>query len=464
MADNLKTKVDKLVVYGNEQLASKGISEQQTTIRGVLDKISDIQVGGPSTQAQGIFTGWTMPLTYLNSTDNVFVYESATHNITLTGLDSIGTISGNGTKQVTLTMNVNGTSNVQTPFTITCVNDSETLTYNGIAFYYGTELADGNCLAVAQTLTGTPLDIGYVFIESASLPLFGSTSSLWNNVYSYQIMTFIFGRWNGDNIGNSFLYYSYSFNQPITIPNNIISISDNFLNGCYAFNQSITIPESVTSIGGSFLYGCQSFDQLITIPESVTSIGGSFLYGCYSFNQSLIIPNSVTSIGGSFLSACYSFNKPVAVSDNVTSISSNFLEYCYSFNQPITIPNEVTSIGNNFLENCHAFNYPLTIPNSVTSIGNSFLGNCNSFNQPLTIPNNITSIGSNFLNVCNSLIKLEYNASVYPTDNNSLSQYVRSKTSTNGTGILITGTNASGLKASLPDRTTSPYRKLVLQE
>ena len=369
MADNLKTKVDKLVVYGNEQLASKGISEQQSTIRDVLDKISDIQAGGsPSTQAQNIFTGWTMPLTYLNSTDNVFVYESKTHIITITGLDAVGTISDNGTNKVTVTMNVAGTSNTQTPFTITCVKDTETLTYNGLAFHYGSELANGNCLAVAQTLAGTPLDIGYIFIESNSLPSFINADTLWNNIYAYQIMTFSFGRWSGTSTANYFLDYCYSFNQPLTIPN------------------------GVTSIGGYFLSSCQAFNQPLIIPSEVTSIGNSFLYYCYSFNQPLTIPNGVTSIG------------------------NNFLAYCYSFNQPITIPSGVTSIGNNFLAYCY------------------------------------------------SLIKLEYNASVYPVDDYSLSQTINSKTSSNGTGILIIGTNANELKNSLPDRTANPYRKLVIQE
>jgi hypothetical protein len=75
----------------------------------------------------------------------------------------------------------------------------------------------------------------------------------------------------------------------------------------------------------------------------------------------------------------------------------------------------------------------------------------------------VTSIGNYFLYNCYSLINVIYNASVYPTDNNSLSQDANNKTSTNGTGILITGTNASGLKSALPDRTSSPYRKLVLE-
>ena len=424
-----------------QAIIDKGVDVTDTdTFRSYATKIGEIQSGSPSTQAQSIFTGATAPLTYLNCTENQFVYESATHNITISGLDNIATISSNGTNQVTVTFSVSGTSNTQTPFTITCVKDTETLTYNGLAFHYGSEVADGNCLAVAQTLTGTPLDIGYVFIESASLPLFSSGTTLWNNIYAYQMMTFSFAKWKNTSIGYSFLRFCYSFNQPLTIPSSVTSISSNFLAVCYSFNQPLTIPSGVTSISDDFLYNCYSFNQPLTIPSGVTSIGVSFLQNCYSFNQPLTIPSGVTSI------------------------SSNFLAACYSFNQPLTIPSGVTSIGNFFLQNCYSFNQPLTIPSGVTSIGVGFLRFCSSFNQPLTIPSGVTSIGSDFLYNCYSLIKLEYNTSIYPTGNNSLSQSSNHKTSTNGTGILITGTNASELKASLPDRTSNPYRKLVLQE
>ena len=448
-----------------QAIIDKGVNVTDTdTFRSYATKIGEIQSGSPSTQAQSIFTGATAPLTYLNCTENQFVYESATHNITISGLDNIATISGNGTNQVTVTFNVSGTSNTQTPFIITCVKDTETLTYNGLAFHYGSEVADGNCLAVAQTLTGTPLDIGYVFIESASLPLFSSNTTLWNNIYSYQILTFSFGKWNNTSIGKSFLRSCSPFNQPLTIPSSVTSIGHFFLSDCSSFNQPLTIPSGVTRIGDNFLSASSSFNQPLTIPSGVTSIGDNFLSASSSFNQPLTIPSGVTRINTYFLYNCNSFNQPLTIPSGVTRINTYFLSGCISFNQPLTIPSSVTSIGGYFLYNCNSFNQPLTIPSSVTSINTYFLSGCISFNQPLTIPSSVTSISNNFLRNCVSFIKLEYNASVYPTDDYSLSQNNNNKTSTNGTGILITGTNASELKASLPDRTSSPYRKLVLQE
>ena len=97
----------------------------------------------------------------------------------------------------------------------------------------------------------------------------------------------------------------------------------------------------------------------------------------------------------------------------------------------------------------------------MISISNDFLSYCYGFNQPLNLPNGLTSIGNYFLYHCYSLTKLEYNASVYPTDNNSLSQNINTKTSASGTGIKITGTNAEELKVALPNRTSNPFRKLV---
>ncbi len=140
------------------------------------------------------------------------------------------------------------------------------------------------------------------------------------------------------------------------------------------------------------------------------------------------------------------------------SIGSNFLSYCYSFNQPLDISG-ITSIGNSFLSRCYSFNQPLDI-SGITSIGHSFLAYCYSFNQPLDI-SNVTSIGSSFLSRCYSLSTIIWNAEVVPTDNNSLSQSRNSKTSTGGTGIKVYGSERATLLAALPNRTASPYRKLI---
>jgi len=146
---------------------------------------------------------------------------------------------------------------------------------------------------------------------------------------------------------------------------------------------------------------------------------------------------------------------------NLSSIGSTFLYNCYSFNQLLTLPSNLSSIGDYFLYYCYSFNQPLTLPSSLSSIGSYFLNRCYSFNQPLTLPSNLTSIGDYFLNSCFSLSVVVYNASVYPTDNNSLSQTTNSKTSTSGAGIIVYGTKRAELMSALPNSTSSPYRKLI---
>ena len=282
-----------------------------------------------------------------------------------------------------------------------------------------------------------------------------------NPIYSDEILGFQFGSdFNLTAIGDYFLAGTGNMTQPIVIPSAVTSIGNYFLAYARKFNQPLIIPSSVTSIGSNFLNGCASFNQPLTIPASVTSIGESFLYICVSFNQPLTIPASVTSIGGWFIGYCYSFNQPITLPSSFTSIGDRFMQNCQSFNQSLTIPSSVTSIGGYFLYGCYSFNQPLTIPASVISIGTYFLSTSYSFNQPLTIPASVTSIGGYFLYNCDAFSNLTVNGSVHPTDNNSLStqhsiakMYVK--------GILVKGTRRSDWISSLPNRTSSPYRKLI---
>ncbi len=255
----------------------------------------------PTTSSQSIFIGATIPLTYKDNTriyENNYEYKSNTHNITISGLEGRATITGNGTKSVTVAFDVSSSTTSLKNFTRTCVKDAQTLTYKGLHAHYG--VTTTGILTFAYTnipKDGSEGTIGneYLFIDTPStdLPYFASPTTLWNNIYSYQVLNTLIG---------------------------------NF---------------------------------------------------------------SVTSIGSSFLSYCYAFN------------------------------------------------------------------------QPLTIPSNVTSIGSYFLSYCPSLSTIIYNTSVYPTDNNSLSQTVNSKTSASGSGIKVYGTNRTGLLTALPNRTATPFRKLI---
>ena len=105
--------------------------------------VQSISSGGselPSTAGGSIFTGATIPLTYKDNThdyENNYKYKSATHNITITGLDGRATITGNGTKNVIVAFDVTSSTTSLKNFTITCVNGEQTLEYKGLHAHYG---------------------------------------------------------------------------------------------------------------------------------------------------------------------------------------------------------------------------------------------------------------------------------------------------------------------------------------
>jgi uncharacterized repeat protein (TIGR02543 family) len=521
--------------------------KKDVTVHGIT---GTLEVGGaelPSTAGGSIFTGATIPLTYKNNThdyENNYEYKSATHNITITGLDGRATITGNGTKNVLVAFDVTSSTSSLKNFTITCVNGEQELTYKGLHAHYG-ETVTGILTFAYNNITrdgseGTfdtsGLTANYKFIVTSSndLPIFSEDTTLWNTIYSYQLLNVLMGNFSGTSIGNyfmsycfalnqpltlpsslssigdnfmsycfalnqpltlpsglssigtyfmsdcyafnqpltlpsslssigsNFMYYCYAFNQPLTLPSSLSSIGDNFMSYCYAFNQPLTLPSGLSSIGNDFMSYCRAFNQLLTLPSSLSSIGSNFMYYCYAFNQPLTLPSSLSSIGSNFMYYCYAFNQPLTLPSSLSSIGNYFMSYCYAFNQPLTLPSSLSSIGNYFMSYCYAFNQPLTLPSSLSSIGNYFMSSCRAFNQVLTLPSGLSSIGSNFMSGCYTLSTIIWNASVYPTDNNSLSQGVNAKTnSTYGAGIKVYGTKRAQLISALPNKTSNPFRKLI---
>ena len=198
----------------------------------------------------------------------------------------------------------------------------------------------------------------------------------------------------------------------------------------------ITLGNGDNVIGRQFYYGKETSDWVVlaTLYRPNTGEAGNF-----TDNWVLIESSSAPTFSSetTLYNGVYSHQAvSVRASKTATSVSGFFLSSCYSFNQPLDTSN-------------------------LTSVGDYFLYQCYSFNQPLDT-SNLTSVGSSFLYYCYALTDLEWNCSVYPTDNNSLSQDIHTKTLASGTGIKITGTNAQGLINALPDRTSKPYRKLIL--
>lgn len=239
-------------------------------------------------------------------------------------------------------------------------------------------------------------------------------------------------------ISGYFLGGCTSFNSVLDL-SNVVEVEDRFLSNCSAYNQPISLPKA-TELGEYFLAYCSSFNNSISIPL-VTEIGNSFLAKCTSYNQTL--PSlSITHINNSFLSGCSSFNQAISLS-GVTVIESYFMQNCTSFNKALSLPN-ITTIGSQFMIGCTAFAQSLTMPSSLTSANTYFMHNCNSFTGPLVCEGPSAAGGVPSGN---------YSLS---TTNSSAVMYV--------TGVTVTGTNKNLWKNKLGNRTSSPYRKLILGE
>ena len=313
--------------------------------------------------------------------------------------------------------------------------------------------------------------------------------------------------------GSYFMGKCTSFNQPLNLDRFKYLNATNFMSNCWSFNSELKLTESLNSsaraLGTYFMEKCVSFDQPLTLPNNVTSIGNYFMYCCSSFNQPLefYLGISGSSIGTYFMAYCYGFNQPLDFSGTMITATPNYFMYCCkSFNSPIRFPSTLTSIGSYFLA-CTtgatttittnlayggSFNQDLDLPNvtsistyflanqvsfnsqvnipKVTGIGNYFMQNCTSFAQPITIPSTVTSIGTYFMTNILTTRKMTVNTSTVPattalTQTSTTSAYAPSQIDANCpasvSGVYLYGTQRTAWLNGLPNSGSSPWRNLI---
>lgn len=176
------------------------------------------------------------------------------------------------------------------------------------------------------------------------------------------------------------------------------------------------------------------------------ALGPAALYTPSNFLSNAALLTSLTGtenlriIGDNFLSQANKFDQALDLR-NVTTIGTNFLNYCSKFNKTLTL-SSVTSIGNYFMTHCEMFAQSLTLPSSLKTVGTYFMNGCYQFVGPLSCggPSSSSGISSNNYTLA--------------SDKNTVPMYT--------TGVTLTGDNASVWKNRLADRTSSPYRKLIL--
>ena len=264
--------------------------------KGVASPVAIVMGGGlPSTSGGGLFTGATIPLTYKDNTteyENNYTYKS-TYDITITGLDTRATITGNGSKEVLVEFDVTSATSSLKNFTITLTNETETYEFKGMHAHYGVTVSGILTLAYNNiTPDGSEGTIGtnYIFIESTStdLPYFSSTTTLWNGIYSHQGLNTLVSNFSSTSIGDYFLRECYSFNQPLTIPSSVTSIGAFFLYSCFSLStiiyESSTYPTDSNALAqtsntktdqingsGIIVYGTNRTGLLTALPNSTSS-------------------------------------------------------------------------------------------------------------------------------------------------------------------------------------------------
>ncbi len=320
------------------------------------------------------------------------------------------------------------------------------------------------------TINGSNLTIGSNFLSGATR--FNSTLTFTGTIST---------------IGNYFLQRCQGFNKQLKlIGTGVTSIGSYFLSDCQSLAQRFTIPNTVTSIGerfcqntafdllsweaGSsittipdyFMYNCPRlrFFQTSDFPETVTTIGSHFYASCARFEAANMNALRVSTIGDYFMSDCPALNHYIYV--YAESIGDYFMSNCLAFNSPISLGTTLKSIGSGFLSGCGQFNKSISFPSSLTSIGNNFMASCVQMAQPLTIPATITSIGTGFMRGVAAFIgPLTVGSSAAPADMYTLTSTYSAATSYTK-GITLAGVQAELWKSKLPDRNTTPFRKLIV--
>ena len=232
---------------------------------------------------------------------------------------------------------------------------------------------------------------------------------------------------------------SYSFGKDCTY------IPDCFLSGCSALDCSLTIPSGIKEIGDCFLCYAGKFNHDIDLNE-VETVGQEFMRYCPKFNSN-VTANHLKEVKPFFLSNLAVFNKPLNF-PSLETIQRYFIYNDAKFNSQISVPNLVNIDPAYFMYGCKVFAQPLVInaTNFFTGAGDRkgyFMYDCQAFTGPLTITTNFPSWMTGATDTNNCLATISTTVPMYTT------------------GVTLKGAGRTSWITTLPDRTSSPYRKLI---
>lgn len=161
----------------------------------------------------------------------------------------------------------------------------------------------------------------------------------------------------------------------------------------------------------------------------------------------------------SFLASCNKLTEITGVG-NLLVVGEAFLSGCSNLDCELNFA-KLLICNNGFLRSCTSLNHQVSFPELHSINSGGFMQQCTAYAQTITFPATLTTISGYILYRCDNLTSVVCNSAVTPTDNNSLSTN-SSTAPMYTTGITLTGTYANDWKTALPDRSTSPYRKLIV--
>ena len=449
MADNILTKISKLINLGNENLTQKGITTSQTTMREVVDGIADVRIGISEEQ----LARWAAVNTQLEKETGIYeqgIVPTSATLFTFDGNACTGYVGGNTLPEIIIPRSYSTTTAQETLIGAKILDKDTFFMFLQMYLFdtFSAEFSDGNGHTQIYSDIDSMKSLSKDFLNDCYLTNMTVTESYYFEWLSQMMGIIQFPisvngqSFNDANEANKYIVInnitSVNFAGTIDIikyidgndytVTNILGFND--VSGFINYQNKIILLNNISTIDRYAFSGCTSLTS-VTIPDSVTTIGDSAFLNC-------------TNLQSLDLSGC----------TNLTTIGYRAFRGCSGLSK-ITIPQSVTTIDN------FAFNYCGNLktivfeePSQLTSIGAEVFRNCNNLTSIL-IPSSVTSIDSNAFRDPTGFIMIDVdkNNQVYSSENGilfnkdktSLLRYPDQKEGTNYTipeGVVLLGRNA----------------------
>lgn len=186
----------------------------------------------------------------------------------------------------------------------------------------------------------------------------------------------------------------------------------------------------------------------------------------------VVLGSLVSTIPDWFLADCDNLTSLEMDQSSVTSIPNRFMAGCTSITDgaSVVLPSSLTSIGDYFMYGCNGLTSTPVFLDSLTTIGRAFMNDCTNI-KAIMLPSSLTSIGQEMLSVCNNLESVYVgglSADIAAADSSGIYSFSVLTSGvpayTNGIKILGDSSVIDEWTTKFPNRTSTPFRKLVSSE